>query len=139
MGLDMFLMRGSKNLNDESFWGKAVEVGYWRKANHIHAWFVDNCQDGIDECQTTEVDKKKLEELLSICRVIINPGGGPVPLVVKETLAHEKLPTREGFFFGGTEYDEYYYQDVKETMNILEKVLAETDFENESIYYSASW
>ena len=139
MGLDMFLMRGSKNLNDESLWGKAVEVGYWRKANHIHAWFVDNCQDGIDECQTTEVDKKKLEELLSICRIIINPGGGPVPLVVKETIAQEKLPTREGFFFGCTEYDEYYYEDVKETMNILEKVLAETDFENESIYYSASW
>lgn len=139
MGLDMFLMRGQKNLNEESLWDKGVKVGYWRKANHIHAWFVDNCQDGIDECQTTEVDKKKLEELLSICRIIINPGGGPVPLVVKETIAQEKLPTREGFFFGCTEYDEYYYEDVKETMNILEKVLEETDFENESIYYSASW
>lgn len=139
MGLDMFLMRGQKNLNEESLWDKGVKVGYWRKANHIHAWFVDNCQDGIDECQTTEVDKEKLEELLSICRIIINPGGGPVPLVVKETIAQEKLPTREGFFFGCTEYDEYYYEDVKETMNILEKVLAETDFENESIYYSASW
>ena len=22
------------------------EVGYWRKANQIHKWFVDNCQDG---------------------------------------------------------------------------------------------
>ncbi len=139
MGLDMFLMRGQKNLNEESLWDKGVKVGYWRKANHIHAWFVDNCQDGIDECQTTEVDKEKLEELLSICRIIINPGGGPVPLVVKETIAQEKLPTREGFFFGCTEYDEYYYEDVKETMNILEKVLEETDFENESIYYSASW
>ncbi len=139
MGLDMFLLRGQKNLNEESLWDKGVKVGYWRKANHIHAWFVDNCQDGIDECQTTEVDKKKLEELLSICRIIINPGGGPVPLVVKETIAQERLPTRAGFFFGGTEYDDYYYEDVKETMNILEKVLAETDFENESIYYSASW
>ena len=139
MGLDMFLMRGQKNLNEESLWDKGVKVGYWRKANHIHAWFVDNCQDGIDECQTTEVDKEKLEELLSICRIIINPGGGPVPLVVKETIAQERLPTREGFFFGCTEYDEYYYEDVKETMNILEKVLEETDFENESIYYSASW
>ncbi len=139
MGLDMFLMRGPKNVDDESLWDKAKEVGYWRKANHIHAWFVDNCQDGIDECQTTEVDKEKLEELFSICRTIINPGGGSVPLIEKESIAQEKLPTRQGFFFGGTEYDQYYYEDVDETMNILEKVLAETDFENESIYYSASW
>lgn len=25
------------------------EVAYWRKANHIHNWFVQNIQDGIDD------------------------------------------------------------------------------------------
>jgi hypothetical protein len=24
-----------------------VELGYWRKANHIHKWFVDNVQNGV--------------------------------------------------------------------------------------------
>ena len=27
------------------------EVGYWRKANAIHKWFVDNVQDGNDDCK----------------------------------------------------------------------------------------
>ena len=39
------------------------EVGYWRKANHIHAWFVKNCQDGVDECQEVYVGKDKLQDL----------------------------------------------------------------------------
>jgi hypothetical protein len=26
-------------------------VAYWRKANAIHSWFVQNVQDGVDECQ----------------------------------------------------------------------------------------
>ena len=30
-----------------------IGVGYWRKANQIHKWFVDNCQNGRDECQET--------------------------------------------------------------------------------------
>ena len=31
--------------------GQEVCVAYWRKANAIHSWFVENCQDGVDECQ----------------------------------------------------------------------------------------
>ena len=26
------------------------ELGYWRKANQIHRWFVENVQDGVDNC-----------------------------------------------------------------------------------------
>ena len=25
------------------------EMIYWRKANAIHNWFVENCQEGVDE------------------------------------------------------------------------------------------
>ncbi len=44
-----------------------LSVGYWRKANAIHKWFVDNVQDGKDECQTTYVSKENLEKLKEIC------------------------------------------------------------------------
>ena len=27
-----------------------LDVGYWRKANAIHDWFVKNIQDGKDNC-----------------------------------------------------------------------------------------
>ena len=53
--------------------------------------------------------------------------------------AEEYLPTQEGFFFGGTRYDEYYLENIKDTIEILTKVLDETDFINEAILYTSSW
>ena len=106
------------------------QVGYWRKANQIHAWFVEHVQDGIDDCDYhREVTKEILEELLDTCHeVLCNPD-----------LAELRLPTQCGFFFGGTEYDEYYMQDLKNTMDIITQVLETTDFEKEMLYYVSSW
>lgn len=47
-------------------------VGYWRKANAIHRWFVDNIQDGKDECQESYVSKEDIEKLLSVCNNILD-------------------------------------------------------------------
>ena len=44
-----------------------------------------------------------------------------------------------GFFFGGTEYDEYYFEDIKDTIEIIKNVLETTDFDKEMIYYVSSW
>jgi hypothetical protein len=78
------------------------------------------------------VTKEKLEELLVIC-LDISKNKDNVSLAKKE------LPTQLGFFFGGTEYDEYYYHEINETIDILKKVLAETDFEKQTITYQSSW
>ena len=43
------------------------EVGYWRKSNWIHKWFVDNVQDGEDNCEEYKVSKEQLLELKGIC------------------------------------------------------------------------
>lgn len=104
------------------------EVGYWRKANAIHRWFVDECQDGIDQCQEAYVDTEKLQELLDICIQIKND----------HALAAELLPTTSGFFFGSTECDEYYYEDIDYTVDMLKRVLAE-DNANASFAYQSSW
>lgn len=130
MGLDMYMQRAIKTENNTAT--DFEEVGYWRKANHIHSWFVHNCQGGVDECQMTLVTKKKLEELLVICLDISNNKDNV-------SLAKRELPTQPGFFFGGTEYDEYYYHEINETIDILKKVLAETDFEKQVITYQSSW
>ena len=42
------------------------EAGYWRKANAIHGWFVDNVQDGMDDCKEYYVSREKLKELLGL-------------------------------------------------------------------------
>ena len=47
------------------------EVAYWRKANQIHKWFVDNVQDGVDECQESSVEREKLGELVALCKKVI--------------------------------------------------------------------
>jgi len=105
-----------------------VEIAYWRKANAIHGWFINNLANGVDECQPIRVDKEQLEELQDICSQIIKD----------PALAEDLLPTQGGFFFGGTEYDEWYMDSVKETHDKLSVLLA-TIPEGWAFKYQASW
>jgi hypothetical protein len=107
-----------------------VEVGvaYWRKANAIHQWFVNNCQDGNDDCRPAYVSREKLAELLDLAKQV----------KADPTLAEELLPTTSGFFFGSTEYGEYYMQDIEETIKQLEQVLASTA-DDWQFQYQSSW
>lgn len=116
-----------KALKDKT--GQADEIAYWRKANHIHNWFVKNVQNGIDECQSSEVSKEQLEQLLSDCKKVLK----------HKDQARETLPTASGFFFGGTDYDEYYFQDIKNTIQQIETILNDVDFDENYVFYVASW
>ena len=102
------------------------EVGYWRKANQIHQWFVENVQNGVDNCSEYCVSKGQLEDLLEICIKILNDN----------SLAEELLPTASGFFFGGTEYDEWYFKDIENTIEVLKEALSS---DSGDFYYSSSW
>jgi len=104
------------------------EVGYWRKANQIHRWFVENVQNGVDNCGEYSVSKGELEELRNICTEVLND----------HSKAEELLPSASGFFFGNTDYDEWYYNDVQHTIEIIDKIIGETN-PNQDIYYSSSW
>lgn len=87
------------------------EMLYWRKANAIHKWFVDAVQDGDDDCKQYEVEFETLEELRDLCaRVLENPA-----------LAGDLLPPSEGFFFGSSEIDEGYFEDLKHTIDGIDK------------------
>lgn len=52
------------------------------------------------------------------------------------SLAEELLPTVEGFFFGDTEYDEYYFDDIQYTIDTLTQILKEEDEYNKNHFYS---
>jgi len=108
-----------------------IEVAYWRKANAIHRWFVNNVQEGVDECQTTPLSRDKLEELLIVVNQVVDD----------HDLAHELLPASEGFFFGGQEYDEWYFEKLSYTKQMLEKLLTDLNDKNlcVTLYYHASW
>jgi hypothetical protein len=103
------------------------EIGYWRKANQIHNWFVENVQNGIDECQESYVSREQLQSLLDICRIV----------KIDKDKAPQLLSTQSGFFFGGTEYDEWYYQDIDNTIEILEEALSDENADD--FAYRASW
>ncbi len=106
----------------------SIEAGYWWKVNHIHQWFVLNVQSGQDDCGTYHVDREQLEELKEDCQKVL----------LVPSLAQELLPTQEGFFFGGTEYDDNYMNGLRQTIEIVDECLkypaAGWDFE-----YRSSW
>ena len=106
-----------------------ARAAYWRKANHIHRWFVKNVQDGEDDCRPYYVSTEQLSELLDIVNQVLE----------NHDLAEELLPVQAGFFFGSNEYDEGYFDDLEYTRDALTKLLQPEftgywDFE----YYS-SW
>ena len=121
------------------------DVGYWRKANAIHNWFVEKVQDGVDDCRYhREVIKEDIEELLDTCQKVLDASTlvnytEDYQVVEDYTVADELLPTVGGFFFGDTTYDEWYIKDIEHTIDILTRVLDTTDFETEMLYYVSSW
>ena len=117
------------------------EIGYWRKANFIHRWFVDNVQNGVDDCKEYYVDIEQLQELYDLC----------VQVKKSPEMAAETLPTQSGFFFGDTAYDEYYLEDLEKTIKILKPILkldkelvvksenGERVYDYPDYYYQSSW
>lgn len=118
----------SDQISPDSFGGISIDfpMGYWRKSNQIHNWFVENCGGGVDECQKMFVNRESLENLLDVCNQVI----------ADNSLAEELLPTGAGFFFGSTEYDEYYFNDLKQTVLIIDRCLAS---KFDYFEYQASW
>lgn len=154
MGLDMYLY-AEKYLSPHTFMGEDLPaqhaavteavgisteehaildvcVGYWRKANAIHGWFVENVQDGVDECQKSYVPRQALEALRVACQEVLDADDED-----KENVASEQgLLPRAGFFFGSTEIDEWYEEDLRATVQIIDNALELKDVD---FAYRSSW
>nr|DAP07744.1 MAG TPA: hypothetical protein [Caudoviricetes sp.] len=137
-------------------------VASLEKANQIHAWFVNNIQNGIDDNSYYFVTEDDFLELKEICEKVLklNPynlnkdsyllyysANGLIEkgIITKEQYAkletelNKILPTKEGFFFGPIDYAVSYFLNVKNTLEMLTKILDNTDFENEVYLYHSSW
>ena len=122
--------------------------------------FTDGSLKMYDDCEIYEVSKEQLEELLTLCKIVLensklidaqvkngqtyvdgewvdNYEDGQV--IENNVIARKLLPTASGFFFGSTEYDQWYLEDIKHTIAVLEDCLRDTDFEHEVVMYSSSW
>ena len=116
MGLDIFLTKK-----------KRTNIGYFRKVNFLVKFFEDK---GFDVPNQTPlaIMREDAEELLSKCEEVLKDHSkGP-----------ELLPTMSGFFFGSTDYNDYYYDDVEAVRDyVKDKLLPEFDTleEEENIYF----
>lgn len=147
------------NLNPDLISNLIIEIGYWRKANAIHKWFVENVQDGNDDCKDAYVSEEKLQELSKTIDKVLKASklikgkiqngttykdGKLIPIMedgkyIKDsTIAQKLLPTKEGFFFGSTDYNEFYINDLKKTKIILKDAIKYIK-NGASIYYSSNW
>lgn len=135
-----------------------VNVAYWRKANQIHQWFVANAQEGVDDCKSYYVSREQLTELRDTAQKVLDStelhdglvangytfgeDGEKRPIleegkmVVNSSVAEALLPSAAGFFFGSTDYDEYYVSDLCETVEQIDRALA---IDGADFYYRSSW
>ena len=125
MGLDMFLEARMKH--------RTEEAAYWRKANAVHRWFVENVQNNEDECKPYVVTREQLEDLVEDCMLVLS-NRDDIELI------EQVLPTASGFFFGGTQYDDWYFENVSYTVDKLKEVLENPSYdENTEFVYQSSW
>ena len=125
---DIFGIAGEED-NDYGAQEVTFRLAYWRKANAIHKWFVENIQEGNDNCGEYYVNREQLTELMELCESILKG----------EKLARQDLPTASGFFFGSTEYDDFYKEDLQHTANRIKKILGDSALMKVDFYYSSSW
>lgn len=150
------IITNGKEYDYKELTGLSFKAAYWRKANAIHNWFVNNVQGGEDDCKEYYVDREQLADLVNSCKKDLEYFNSLEYEVVEREypLNNEKyfykifkeidesklslIPT-SGFFFGSTEYDSYYIQDLENTVEQIEKVLRESKEENCDFYYQSSW
>ena len=116
MGLDIFLTKK-----------KRTNIGYFRKVNFLVKFFKDKGFDVLNQTPLA-ITREDAEELLSKCEEVLKDHSkGP-----------ELLPTMSGFFFGNTDYNDYYYDAVEAVRDyVKDKLLPEFDTleEDEDIYF----
>ena len=115
------------------------EDAYFRKVNFIYHYFQERLEN---EC--CFVQKSDLEEIIGRCDEILKGldfkkvCDDEIPYE-KIALAQELLPTQSGFFFGSTDYDKWYFADVKDVRSQFKKLLRGFNEDTDVIYVVMSW
>ena len=88
----------------------------------------ESCLGGEDDCNEYPVTIQHLKSLLSVLTQVDED----------HSKASFLLPTRSGFFFGGTQYDECYFGDVKQTVQLISDTIK--NYPDDTIFkYQSSW
>ena len=83
---------------------------YFRKVNFIFHYF-DETIGTMHDQWFAFVTPEDVDDLIDRCEKVLK----------NHDLAHELLPTQSGFFFGSTDYDDWYFSDVKDCLKQMKK------------------
>lgn len=97
-----------------------------RKENHIQA-FMEGEVGEVNNCDYLQLSKADVELLVHRLRRVDED----------HSLADAELPTQAGFFFGGTDYDEWYFTDIKDELKAFSEILDTWD--EDSVYVYWAW
>ena len=107
------------------FWrGRIMESAYFRKVNFIYRYFGEKLVD--ESCIVT---KAEIEDIIERCKKVL----------ADHSLAEELLPTTDGFFFGSTDYNDWYFHDVEDCQEQMQKLLEDYDETTDVIWVDMSW
>ena len=95
------------------FYYKIKRIGYFRKVNFLIPFFESQLGCEIENLRKIKIDKEDAEELLRRCSAVLDD----------HSRAKELLPTQEGFFFGNTDYNDYYFEDVESVRDYVKDTL----------------
>lgn len=166
MGLDQYITIRHKSTNSayekwKNYWNlsekerenvrapkepsKDLIVGYFRKHHSIHKWFVNNIQNGNDDCGRYKISVKDIETLKELCEEIMTHVTKEKPepkfymgingqieevwqydkYTVDEDgkkIIDEKLPSHHQSWEGINYSDDYFYT-VENCIEVLNKVI----------------
>jgi len=103
------------------------EVAYWRKAFEVHEWFVNNCENEVENCGEAYISKEKLLSLLESCKKILAAKGTQN----EQKVAKELLPDPD------ETYGAWYWEDIEETVKQLSSI--EDGCSDDDYYYIPWW
>lgn len=100
------------------------EVAYFRKVNFLLPFF-----EYGENCSRLEIDDYKIDELLVKCKQVLE----------EHSLAETLLPTQGGFFFGNTEYNDWYFYYVKEVYDKFSEIAEDFNSDEDMLSMVCSW
>lgn len=106
---------------------KTDEVWTGRKENHIHrvVWTLTEVEP--KNCGYVHLSKEVVNEMAVRLRAVL----------ANHSLALELMPPQDGFFFGGTDLNEWYFKDLEQELADFTAILK--DWDPESCYAYWAW
>lgn len=107
-------------------WFRKPNAAYFRKVNSIYAYFADRLEN-----EMCVVAKSDIIDIMNKAIQVLSEHD--------EEASKDLLPTQGGFFFGSTDYDDWYYQDMITILNEFGKLLKDWTDDNDIVFVYMSW